>query len=321
MKSGYIDIFLSTILFSTMEIALKLISNQFNPIQLTFLRFLIGGLILLPLALKNTKNGFKKEDIKFFAFQGFICVVISMVFFQLAVQYGKASIVAILFSCNPVFVVLLAYFIINEKIYKSTIVSLVISILGMLCIMNPMNMTNNIYSVVFAILAAATFALYGVTGKKKSKEYGGIAQSSFSFIMGSCEMLIIMLITKIGFVSNFLSSHGLKMFSDIPILKGITLQSLPSLIYVGVFVTGLGYTFYFLAMEKTTAATASLVFYIKPALAPILALLILKEYIAINTIIGIILIIISSAITFVCNNKRAKQIKLKEETENGKEYA
>lgn len=319
MKNGYIDIFLSTILFSTMEIALKLVSNQFNPIQMTFLRFFIGGIILLPLAIKNTKSSLKKEDIKFFALQGFICVVISMVFFQLAVEYGKASIVAILFSCNPVFVVLFAYFIVNEKIYKTTVISLIISIAGMLCIMNPMNMANNVYSIVFAILAAVTFALYGVIGKKKSKEFGGIAQSCFSFIMGSLEMLILMLLTKISFVSNFFSSHGLKMFANIPILKGITLQSLPSLIYIGIFVTGLGYTFYFLAMEKTTAATASLVFYIKPALAPVLALIILKEYIAVNTIVGIVLIIISSAVTFIANSKKAKQNKLEEEKEE--EYA
>ncbi|WP_123053437.1 DMT family transporter [Clostridium sp. JN-1] len=313
MKSGYIDIFLSTILFSTMEIALKLVSNQFNPIQMTFLRFFIGGIVLLPLAIKNTKSPLKKEDFKFFAVQGFICVVVSMVFFQLAVEYGKASIVAILFSCNPVFVVLFAYFMVNEKIYKTTIISLIISVLGMLCIMNPLNMTNNVNSIIFAILAAVTFALYGVTGKKKSNEFGGVAQSCFSFIMGSVEMLILILLTKISFVSNFFSNHGLKMFANIPILKGITLQSLPSLIYIGVFVTGLGYTFYFLAMEKTTAATASLVFYIKPALAPILALIILKEDIAINTVLGIVLIILSSGITFAANSKRDRQNSIEQE--------
>lgn len=313
MKRGYIDIFLSTILFSTMEIALKLVSNQFNPIQMTFLRFFIGGIVLLPLAIKNTKSPLKKDDFKFFAVQGFICVVVSMVFFQLAVEYGKASIVAILFSCNPVFVVLFAYFMVNEKIYKTTIISLIISVLGMLCIMNPLNMTNNVNSIIFAILAAVTFALYGVTGKKKSNEFGGVAQSCFSFIMGSVEMLILILLTKISFVSNFFSNHGLKMFANIPILKGITLQNLPSLIYIGIFVTGLGYTFYFLAMEKTTAATASLVFYIKPALAPILALIILKEDIAINTILGIVLIILSSGITFAANSKRDRQNSIEQE--------
>lgn len=53
MKKGYLYILLTTLLFSTMEISLKTISDQFNPVQLTFLRFLTGALILIPFAQKN----------------------------------------------------------------------------------------------------------------------------------------------------------------------------------------------------------------------------------------------------------------------------
>ena len=69
MKKAYLYIFLATVLFSTMEIALKLVSGQFNPIQLTFERFLIGSIVLIPLALRNLKKRklrLKLEDYKFF---------------------------------------------------------------------------------------------------------------------------------------------------------------------------------------------------------------------------------------------------------------
>ena len=39
MPGGYLFIALATILFSTMEIALKLISADFHPMQLNFIRF------------------------------------------------------------------------------------------------------------------------------------------------------------------------------------------------------------------------------------------------------------------------------------------
>ncbi|NMM62801.1 DMT family transporter [Clostridium sp. P21] len=309
MKQGYISIILATVLFSSMEVALKLVSGQFNPIQLTFLRFLIGAIILLPIALKSLKSRkilLDKNDFKIFALEGFICVVVSMTFYQLAVLYSKASIVAVLFSCNPIFVIPFAYFMINEKICKTTIISLIISISAIVIIMNPFHMTNNIYGILFTILSAITFALYGVVGKKYSKKYGGVVQSCFCFFMGSAEMLLLILISKIHLVSQIIGKSKFKVFADIPIVQGITLSSIPGLIFVGIFVTGLGYTFYFLAMEKTSAATASLVFYIKPALAPVLALVILKEVINLNTIVGIILIIISSSITFVSNKNRTK---------------
>ena len=39
-----------------MEVALKLISGQFNPIQLNFSRFLVGGLVLIPFAVRELKS-------------------------------------------------------------------------------------------------------------------------------------------------------------------------------------------------------------------------------------------------------------------------
>ena len=44
MKKGWMYIVISTILFSTMEIALKEIAGDFNPMQLTMTRFLAGGI-------------------------------------------------------------------------------------------------------------------------------------------------------------------------------------------------------------------------------------------------------------------------------------
>lgn len=56
MKRGYLYIAVTTLLFSSMEVALKLISGQFNPIQLNFSRFVVGGLVLIPFAVRELKN-------------------------------------------------------------------------------------------------------------------------------------------------------------------------------------------------------------------------------------------------------------------------
>jgi drug/metabolite transporter (DMT)-like permease len=65
-------------------------------------------------------------------------------------------------------------------------------------------------------------------------------------------------------------------------------------LYVGFFVTGLGYLFYFLAMRGSNATTASVAFFIKPVIAPIMAAVILHEAILWNTYLGIGLILIAS---------------------------
>lgn len=285
-----------------MEISLKISSASFNPIQLTFLRFLIGALVLLPLAVKGLKKHkcrLHAGDFAFFALTGFICVVVSMVLYQLAILDAPANVVAVLFSCNPVFVVLFAFMFLREKIYNYTVVSMVVSAAGIIAIMDPMHMSAGAVGILLTLLSAVTFALYGVAGRGRSERYGGIALTCLSFAAGSAEMFILILITKIAPVASLLSGAGLKDFSAIPLFSGISLQSLPGLIYIGVFVTGFGYAFYFLAMEATSAATASLVFFIKPALAPIFALIILSEAITANMVVGILLMVAGSLITFI----------------------
>lgn len=318
MKKGIVYIVLATFFFSTMEIALKISAGNYNPIQLTFLRFFIGALVLLPLAIheiNRKKTVFKAADFKFFLLTGFICVIVSMVLFQMGVVYSPASIVAVLFSCNSVFVVLFAYLLLKEKVYKHTVISIIVSVLGMMVIINPFNMSASIAGVIFSLGAAVTFALYNVVGRTRSEKYGGITLTCFSFFFGCAEMLVLIALSHIPSAALWFKKIGLSMFADIPVLAGISAHSLPGLLYVGIFVTGLGYTFYFLAMEETSAATASLVFYIKPVLAPLFALAILNEPITAQMCAGIVLIIIGSFISFIPGIKLRKDKKLKEDFE------
>lgn len=56
MNKGYFYLFLTVFFFSTYEVVGRTLTNLVNPYQLNFVRFFIGGLILLPIALKNIKS-------------------------------------------------------------------------------------------------------------------------------------------------------------------------------------------------------------------------------------------------------------------------
>ena len=58
--------------------------------------------------------------------------------------------------------------------------------------------------------------------------------------------------------------------------------------------TGLGYFSYFMAIKLSDASTGSLSFFLKPAIAPVMAVIFLKETILWNTYVGIILILFAS---------------------------
>ncbi len=93
MNKGYLFILTTAFLFGTMETALKFFGSLFHPIQITVLRFFIGGFMLLPLAraaLKTHGAVLTKKDYLFFAKAGFIGVFVSMIFYQLAVVYDES---------------------------------------------------------------------------------------------------------------------------------------------------------------------------------------------------------------------------------------
>ncbi|MDD4047525.1 MAG: DMT family transporter [Clostridia bacterium] len=276
MKKGYIYILITAIIFSTMEIAGKIISDSVSPYQITFIRFLIGSFVLLPFAIKELRKrklSLHKEDFAFFFVTGFLCVVVSMSLFQSAVLYTKASTVAIVFSTNPVFTIPFACLLLKEKLTKKTLISLLVSFLGILFIMNPLHITGDFIGMIYAILSAITFSLYSVVSKKRIEKYGGLILNCATFIFGDVLLLIMM------------------KFRDLPIIEGINASNISILLYLGIVITGIGFMCYFLAMEKTSASMASMAFFMKPALASIFAFIILGEIIPINAIVGIVFIV------------------------------
>lgn len=283
MKKAYFSILLAAFAFSTLEVFGKIISAQLNAFQVTFIRFLIGAFVLLPFAIRDMKKRkivFKINDILFFSLEGILCIPVSMALLQLSVYFTKASTAAVIMSTNPVFMLIFSYFILNDKINKRTFISIIISMIGILFIFNPFKLSYDIKGMMIALMAAATFSLYSVISKKRISKYGGYIFNFFSFIFGDFILLILLFIFKIH------------------IFKGITFISLPVLLYIGIFITGFGYIFYLYAIEKTSATISSFVFFIKPALAPILSVLILKENITFNIIWGIVFIAIGTISAF-----------------------
>lgn len=302
MNRGYIFIILTTLFFSTMEIALKSIAGEFHPVQMNFTRFLIGGLVLLPFALRMLRMYRIRLDGRLmatFALLGFVGIVVSMTFYQFAVENANASVVAVLFSCNPVFVFLFAFLILRADIRRQHIMALILECVGAVILINPLHTHITVSGIVFSALATVTFALYAVLGARPSARCSGLVVTCGSFLFAGLEMMLLILISHVGAVAELLTANGLELFARIPVFSGYSLRNILTVLYICVCVTGGGYACYFMAIEATSALTASLVFFFKPALAPILAFILLGEPVPWNMVVGIILILLGSFISLL----------------------
>ena len=302
MNRGYIFIFLATVFFSSMEVALKTVANDFNPMQLTCTRFLIGGLLLIPFALRGLRQHGATVTLaswKGFAWLGFVGLVVSMMLYQLSILYAPASVVSVLFSCNPVLVLGFAYLILHADIRPQHIVALVLEVVAAIIIIDPLHINLDVTGIVLVLLSAATFALYAVLGKKQCAQYSGVAVTCFSCLAASAEMIVLMLISHIGPVASAMEAAGMPMFANMPFFTGYTSGNILNVLYICVFVTAGGYACYFMGMEATSAMQGSLVFFFKPVLAPILAMIVLGESIPWNMWFGIAIMLVASVVSMI----------------------
>lgn len=317
MKKYISLILISTFLFSTMEIAIKCTNGAFNPIQLNFIRFLIGGLVLLPLSIKNLKKNKKKiagKDIGYFLLTGFICIIVSMTLFTISVimKGSNPAVIAVLFSFNPIFTIALAAVIFREKVSAAIIAGLAVCLVGLLFVINPFNMDGNeIPSMMLALASGFTFALYSIMSKFTivKRKLDPITVTTFTFLVGSAELLVLMGLSNIKAVASMLDSHNLSLFSNIPLFTGISMHNIVLLLYISIFVSGISFALLFIVMDKMGSTMSSLIFFIKPVLSPILALIIVADVSILkpHNYIGVIIMALGSVVIFIGQLKLSKR--------------
>ncbi len=277
-NKSILSIIIAAFCFGTMEIALKIGGGDFTALQMTFLRFLIGGLFLLPFALHDIKKRdvhLTFSDFAYLAVLGIIGVCISMTAFQVGVMQANANTASVIISTNPVFTMIFAYFLVGEPFTARKAVVLLLSVTGLVIVANPLHMAegNTLRGILFLVAAAVMFALFTALGKRRIAKIGGTAQNSFSFLIASVIELILLLIM------------------DEPIISGISSQNIVTVLYAGIVVTGIGYFCYLRAIELVGPSSASVAFFIKPVIAVLLAALILSEPVTANIVIGVLFIL------------------------------
>ena len=258
--------------------------TEISPFAITAWRFIIGGACIAPFAavhLAKTKKSIDKSSLLKFGALGILNVVISMLLLQLAIYYGKASLTAMIVSMNPLFVSLFAIFILRERLNRIQLISLFVGLVGLFMIIfaehdfGAERYLNLPLGIILGILAALTFALYTVLTKRLVVSYGNLLTNSASFLIGGILLSIINLLI------------GKSMLFE-PSLHNLSL-----ILYLGVMISGVAFLLYFEAMKVLTAAKASIYFFLKPAIASVLAYLFLQESLDGWQIAGMLLIMLA----------------------------
>lgn len=289
VKTKYIIyLALAIFMFSTFEVVCKSAKSAISPSQLTFYRFFIGGIILLPFAIRDMRKKKLRLNAKMlltFTGMGTLLVALSMTLSQIGIAYSTASLTAVLFSSNPLFISLFSCLLLKEQLTSGKLIGLFIGIAG-LCVVTadifitPYQVTPQfILGAVLILIAMLIFSFYSVLNKKLTPHYSTFICVSFASILGSIVLFVFSCIRDIPAGINPLAFD----FAAI----------VPQFLYICIFTTGLAYYFYYDALANLDTGLSSMSFFVKPPLASLLAAVFLKEKITPNLIAGIILILLA----------------------------
>ena len=285
---GYVLLGITILIFSTLEVVTSTLKGIINPLQLTFLRFLIGGVVLLPLVIKRREK-VQAKDLLFFLVLGILNILISMGSLQLAINMGKASTAAILISSNPIFVLLFSSLLLKEKVTFERIACIILGIVGISLIIYKGNVGGDTaVSLTLSIIASLTFGLYTVLGKLKSEGISSITMICISSIFGSLLYVPILL------------------WNDIPLFY-IPQGTFIKILYLGVFLSGIAYITYMEALRILTASKGAMVFFLKPVIASMLAVVFLGESLSLKTVAGMLLVLAGVSINFFKINLKFRE--------------
>lgn len=281
MKNGMIFVLITALCFTTHEPVSKLFAGEINPYTIAAIRFLIGGLALLPFSMMEIKKKqirLTGKDFLTMTGLGILFICISMVLLQVAVDVAdNPAIVAIVFSSNSIVTIVLSAIFLDNKMTKTKILGVILCALGVLVSADFSKGTNTL-SLILAILASVTFSTYTVLSKKYMTKISGVIQTGISFIIGSVILLIVIALC------------------GMPVVSEITPSNIWGVLYISIIVTGLGYWAYFSAMKVGGPQTAAIAFLIKPILTPIATFLINGIVPNWTIIIALILVVIGAAL-------------------------
>lgn len=185
---------LSTFCWGLAPVATRYLLLTFTPLQLVLIRFVLAAIFFLPLLMPLRRFQWSVKKV----FWVFCCGIAGVIGYNVPVAYGldimPSSLAGLLIATEPIWILLIATFVLREPIRYSAVAGLLLSLLGITVLFGQTSLDatwtmQQVKGVLLIVFAAFMWALYTVSVRRLSKEVGAPTATALTMMVGTFPLL------------------------------------------------------------------------------------------------------------------------------------
>jgi drug/metabolite transporter (DMT)-like permease len=273
-NKAYLYLLITFFAWGSLYVVSKFVLGKIPIITISFLRYVIAGMILLILLKQRKLKKIEKQDYKYVFSIGFLGYFVAIGAQLLGTKLSNASLASLVNSMNPIVIMLFAIFILKEKLTINKIVCGILAIVGVYIIVGGVDGSSQILGISVSIFSVFLWSYVSVIIRKITQKYDSLQITTYGIIIAAiCTMPF--------------SIWELTVNPDVQFDRSVIL----SMLYIGGVCTAVAHVLWNKSLSLMEAGACSLFYPLQPMVAIFLGWLFLGESISMNFVLGAILII------------------------------
>jgi drug/metabolite transporter (DMT)-like permease len=264
---------LAVIFWGASFVATKVLLRDLTPATIVVARFGMGlALLLVVVRLRRESNPIRRRELPFLAFLGFIGIAFHQWLQANGLKTATATVTAWIIATIPVFIVILSWLILGEKLSKPQLGGIVLAAGGTVAVISGGNLSALVEGGVgtagdiLIIISAINWALFTVLSKRVIHSSEG--SQTQDQIGGRNPIRVILVVMGFGWVFCLPWAIIDGGWQGLAVLDG---RGWAALIFLGVACSGLAYLLWYYALDALSAAQTGVFHYIQPLVTTVLA--------------------------------------------------
>jgi drug/metabolite transporter (DMT)-like permease len=273
---SFVEVTLAVVFWGASFIATKIALREVSPVTIVWLRFAMGVVILGMAALFRRQLALPgKRDLAYFALLGFLGITFHQWLQSNGLVTAQASTTAWIVATIPVFIAILGWLFLRERLRLLQIVGILLAALGVLVVVTGgdlLSLGSGRFGTpgdLLILLSAVNWAVFSILSRWGLQRYPATQMMLYVMALGWLFISIL-----------FFGVQGMSQVGQ------LTLAGWQAVAFLGVFCSGLAYIFWYDGLKALPASQVGVFLYLEPLVAVVAAGLILGEPLTFVSLIG-----------------------------------